>query len=101
MNEVTFKSAESVALYASRLIIAVADDDFFDWHGIVYNDNDNLVISDYQVEGDVLIKLLDGLSIDYFNHKLRGQNFDIVQRRFKYLNKELGDRIVKLSIAEN
>ena len=101
MNELTFKPARSVALYNSRLIIAEGDDDFFDSHGISCDDPNNPFIPEYQIDGYALVKLIDGFEIDYNNQKLQDNIFDDVKNRFSHLNRVYGDRIVKLSIAEN
>ena len=99
MNELTFKPAASVALYNSRLIIADGDNECFDSHGLIDDSMESMVIPEYEVEGDNLIKLLDGLNMDYFHQKLACKVFDVVQKRFRLLNNSY-ERI-SLSIAEN
>lgn len=68
MNEVTFKSAESVALYASRLIISVSncDPSDFDIHG-----TEEGVMPGYSIEGKSFVALLDGLGIEHQSYVTR------------------------------
>ena len=68
MNEVTFKPAESVALYASRLIISVSNCDSYDFdiHGAKEG-----IMPGYSIEGKSLVALLDGLGIDHQSYITR------------------------------
>ena len=114
MNEVTFKSAESVALYASRLIIATKENDpgCFDIHGTAYG-----TMQGYQLDGKVLTELLTALNIDYtyfsqslfqdgkdkrYRCELKNEMLNLIKQNFTiYLGDDDCCHIKQLSIAEN
>ena len=114
MNELTFKPADSVALYASRLIIATNENDpgCFDIHGAEYG-----TMQGYQLDGKVLASILDCLGIEHtysvkevyrngIKERLRGylkdDIFNLIQQNFTiYLDDCDSSYVKQLSIAEN
>lgn len=84
MNELTFKPAESVALYNSRLIIAVSNCDIsdLDIHGV-----EDGSMPGYSIDGKTLVALLDGLGIDnysYISKEYVGGECSMVRRKLEH-----------------
>lgn len=112
MNEVNFKPAVSVALYASRLIISTEpDSSCFDVHGTEFG-----LMKGYQLNGDAMGSILDFLDIGYkpvfreeyrngkpirYKDNLKDNSFSIINNHFTILYEDNETNITKLFIAES
>lgn len=113
MNELTFKPADSVALYASRLIIATKENDpcCFDIHGAEYG-----TMQGYQLDGKVLTELLTALNIDYtyfsqsmfqdgkdkrYRCELETEMLNLIKQNFTIYRDDDSSYVSQLSISEN